>query len=264
VTEQIDIELKRLEKEKEIKILYAVESGSRAWGFASTDSDWDVRFIYIHRPEWYLSIDDYQDNVEEMLPNRIDLAGWELQKTLKLFRKSNPPLLEWLRSPFIYQERFSTAGKMRELTKDYFNPKSCTHHYLNMAERNYREYLQTDRVRIKKYFYVLRPVLACKWIESTNTMAPVEFQKLVDSQVKNEELRKEIDYLLQRKRSGEELDKEPRIQLINDFVDSEINRFKEVVKTFGKESKPDTEKLNKLFRETLSEAWNTELKNMKT
>jgi len=264
VTEQIDIELKRLEKVKEIKILYAVESGSRAWGFASTDSDWDIRFIYIHRPEWYLSIDDHRDNVEEMLPNSIDLVGWELRKTLKLFRKSNPPLLEWLRSPFIYQENFSTAGKMREMTKDYFNPKSCTHHYLNMAERNYREYLQTDRVRIKKYFYVLRPVLACKWIESTNTMAPVEFQKLVDSQVKNEELRKEIDYLLQRKRSGEELDKEPRIQLIHDFVDSEINRFKKVVKKFGKEPKPDTEKLNKLFRETLSEAWNTELENMKT
>lgn len=116
LTEQIEIDLKRLEKEKDIKILYAVESGSRAWGFASTDSDWDVRFIYVHRPEWYLSIEDKRDNMEVMLPNDLDFAGWELRKTLKLFRKSNPPLLEWLRSPLIYLEQFSTANQMRELT----------------------------------------------------------------------------------------------------------------------------------------------------
>jgi len=114
---QIEIALRKIEEENEIKILLAVESGSRAWGFASTDSDWDVRFIYVHKPSWYLSIDDKKDNIEQMLPGELDVAGWELRKTLKLFRKSNPPLLEWLLSPIIYIEQYSTAKKLRGLLK---------------------------------------------------------------------------------------------------------------------------------------------------
>lgn len=255
MNEQIQIELRRLEREKDIKVLYAVESGSRAWGFASKDSDWDVRFIYVHRPEWYLSIDNHRDNMEEILPNTIDLAGWELRKALKLFRKSNPPLLEWLRSPLIYLEQFSTAQKMRDLTEYYFNPKSCTYHYLHMAQGNYRDYLQTDLVRTKKYFYVLRPILACKWIEATNSMAPMEFQQLVDSQITDDNLRKKIELLLLRKKSGEELDKEARIQIINDFLESEIEYFNKAVKDYDSLPKPNTEKLDDLFRETLNEVW---------
>ena len=255
LTEKIRTELKRIEKEKEIQILYAVESGSRAWGFASTDSDWDVRFLYIQNPDWYLSIDDKKDNMEVMLPNDLDFAGWELRKTLKLFRKSNPPLLEWLRSPLIYLEQYSAAKKMRELTKDYFNPKSCTYHYLHMAKRNYRDYLKSDLVRVKKYFYVLRPILACKWIESNGTMAPMEFQKLVDTQVDNLELKQEIENLLERKKSGEELDKGPRIDVINQFVENQIVHFEKIVKDYDKNFKPETHKLDNLFRETLNEVW---------
>ncbi len=92
MTDQITQELARLEHRHVIKVLYAIESGSRAWGFASTDSDWDVRYLYVHRLDWYLKIDDKKDNQEEILPNDIDLAGWELKKALRLFRKSNPPL----------------------------------------------------------------------------------------------------------------------------------------------------------------------------
>lgn len=255
LTEKIRTELKRIEKENDVQILYAVESGSRAWGFASTDSDWDVRFLYIQNPNWYLSIDDKKDNMEVLLPNDLDFAGWELRKTLKLFRKSNPPLLEWLRSPLIYLEQYSTAEKMRELTKYYFNPKSCTYHYLHMAKGNYRDYLQNDLVRVKKYFYVLRPILACKWIECMGTMAPMEFEKLVNTQVENPELKKEIEKLLERKKSGEELDKEPRIEIINKFVEKEIEYFEKKVEDYNKNLKLETEKLDNLFRETLNEVW---------
>lgn len=245
-----------------MKVLYAAESGSRAWGFASTDSDWDVRFIYIQRPEWYLSIDDNRDNMDEILPNNIDLVGWELRKALKLFRNSNPPLLEWLTSPIIYREPFSTAEKMRELTRDFFNPIACTHHYLHMAERNYLNYLKKDMVRTKKYFYALRPILACKWIELNNTMAPIEFQKLVDSQIKDKELRKEIELLMNRKISGEELDTEPKIKILNDFIEGEIEYFNKIVKQYEKEVKPSTDILNKLFRTTLNEVWGSDNKSI--
>lgn len=252
----IQQELLRLEKQYDIKILYAVESGSRAWGFASPDSDWDVRYIYIHRLDWYLQIDDKKDNQDEILPNDIDLAGWELRKALRLFRKSNPPMLEWLRSPIIYRDQSSTANRLRELMKTYFNPKSCLYHYLNMARGNYREYLQGDMVRLKKYFYVLRPVLACEWIKANNTMIPMEFQELLDSQVEDPTVKGEIRKLLERKMAGEELRKEPKIQILNDYLEEKINYYTEYAQTFHPHQQPETALLNALFRQALYEAWN--------
>ena len=257
MTEEIKKELLRLEQQYNIKILYAVESGSRAWGFASTDSDWDVRYIYIHHLDWYLEIDNKKDSQEEILPNDIDLAGWELKKALRLFRKSNPPMLEWLRSPIVYLQQFSTADRLRELTKEYFNPKSCLYHYLHMAEGNFKEYLQKDIVRAKKYFYMLRPILACDWIKQTDTMAPTEFQKLVDSQVTNPQVRTEIQNLLTRKITGEELYDEPKNPILNDFLEQKIEFYKEYIKTIQQPNQPDSAKLNELFRFTMNEVWET-------
>lgn len=253
MTDLIQTELKNLERQHNIKILYAVESGSRAWGFASTDSDWDVRFIYIHREDWYLSIDDKKDSVEIMLPNDLDLAGWEMRKALKLFRKSNPPLLEWLNSPIVYHEEKAVVEQFRGLMEEYFNPKSCLHHYLHMAEGNFREYLQRELVRTKKYFYVLRPVLACQWIERADTMAPTEFQKLFETQIEDGELKTEIEKLLARKRSGDELGEEPKIQVLNDFLEERIQYYANYVKQFELKKQPDTKKLNEFFRATLSQ-----------
>lgn len=256
MTDEIKTALLRLEHQNDIKILYAVESGSRAWGFASTDSDWDVRYIYIHRLDWYLKIDDKKDSQEEILPNDIDLAGWELKKALRLFRKSNPPMLEWLRSPIVYLQQFSTADKLRELTKQYFNPLSCLHHYLHMAEGNYREYLQKDNVRVKKYFYVIRPVLACDWIKQTNSMAPMEFHKLLDSQATDQKVKTEIQNLLIRKMAGEELNEEPKIQILNDFLEQKISYYNDYVKSLSQNNQPDTTLLDELFKTTIYEAWN--------
>jgi uncharacterized protein len=253
--EEIQLQLKKVEKDNDIKILYAVESGSRAWGFASANSDWDVRYVYIHRPDWYLSIDDKKDSLEEILPNDIDLSGWELRKALKLFRKSNPPLMEWLRSPLLYLENGNFARSLRDLSSEYFNPKNCLHHYLHMAEGNFREYLQKDIVRTKKYFYVLRPVLACQWIENTNTMAPMEFEILFERLVKDEILKKEIITLLNRKKSGEELSEDPKIEILNNFLEDKINYYQNLVKSFEKINAPDTSNLNLLFRKTLEESW---------
>ncbi len=253
--EEIKNELARIEQESDIKILLAVESGSRAWGFASTDSDWDVRYIYINKLDWYLKIDDEKDSQEEMLPNDLDFAGWELKKALKLFRKSNPPMLEWLRSPIVYLEQFSTAAKLRELSENYFNPKSCMYHYLSMAKNNFREFLQKETVKSKKYFYVLRPVLACDWIKENNSFPPMEFQNLVDSQVKDEKVKFEIAELLKRKMAGEELKEEPKIEILNEFLERKIEFYKEYVEQIEPNNKPQTEMLDAIFRETIFEVW---------
>lgn len=255
--EEIKKELARLEEQHEIKILLAVESGSRAWGFASTDSDWDVRYIYVHKLDWYLRIDQYKDSQEEILANDIDLAGWELRKALGLFRKSNPPMLEWLRSPIVYLEQFSTADRLRELSEKYFNPRSCMYHYLSMAKGNFNEFLKDrDLVKIKKYFYVLRPVLACDWIENEKSFPPMEFDRLVESQVKDADVRSAIDNLLVRKMAGEELREEPRIDVLNDLLAEKIKYFSDFVGEIDTVDKPQTEMLDELFCSTLREVWN--------
>jgi len=253
--EEIKKELTRIEKESEIKILLAVESGSRAWGFASEDSDWDVRYIYIHKLDWYLKIDELKDSQEKILPNDLDLSGWELKKALKLFRKSNPPMLEWLRSPIIYQESFSTAETLREMSKTYFNPKSCMYHYLSMAKGNFKEFLQRDTVRLKKYFYVLRPVLACDWIKEQNTFPPMEFEKLLDAQVSDAAIRREIDELLKRKIAGDEMKEEPKIEILNEFLEEKIDFYSNFVGEMDANEKPDTALLDALFKKTIFEVW---------
>ncbi len=255
MTEEIKLELLKLEDEKNIKIVYAVESGSRAWGFASQDSDWDVRFIYVHDYDWYLSIQENKDNIETTLSNDIDLSGWELRKALLLFRKSNPPLLEWLRSPIVYKQSFSTADQLRIVGKFYFNPKSCLYHYLHMARGNYEAYFKENIVRLKKYFYVLRPLLACCWIERTNDMAPMEFALLIDKEISNRELKKEINLLLDKKKNGVELDKGERISVIDEFIEDKLVYFKNYLENFEFTNSPDFGKLNLIFRNTLKEAW---------
>ncbi|WHX41027.1 nucleotidyltransferase domain-containing protein [Mesobacillus sp. AQ2] len=252
--------LTKIEEDFDVKILYAVESGSRAWEFPSKDSDYDVRFIYVHKKEDYLTIDQMgigkkRDVIELPINDLLDITGWELTKALKLFRKSNPPLMEWLRSGIVYYEDFSTVDKMKELSKEVFAPNSCLHHYLNMASNNFREYLQGDQVKIKKYFYVLRPVLAARWIEKYNEFPPLEFPKLLEDLLPEGELKGEIDTLLKRKISGDELDFEPKIDVINEFLNEEITRLREYASTLEIDLPDFTPKLDQLFRDTLEEVW---------
>lgn len=164
-------------------------------------------------------------------------------------------MLEWLRSPIVYLQQFSTADKLRDLTKEFFNPKSCLHHYLHMAEGNYRDYLQKDSVRVKKYFYILRPILACDWIRQTNTMAPMEFHKLLDSQITDQSVKAEIQNLLKRKMAGEELNEEPKIQILNDFLEQKIEFYNNYIKSLGQNVQPNTTRLDELFKQTMYEAW---------
>ena len=111
VDEEIQRSIDEIEQSENVTVLYACESGSRAWGFHSQDSDYDVRFIYAHPPDWYLSVDleKKRDVIERPILDDLDVSGWDLRKSLQLFRKSNPPLLEWLDSPIVYRDRFDVA-----------------------------------------------------------------------------------------------------------------------------------------------------------
>ena len=225
VNKRIATELDRLAQDEKVCIVYACESGSRAWGFESSDSDYDVRFIYLHPARWYLSVAPGRDVIERPISDQLDISGWDLRKALQLLRKSNPPLLEWLKSPIVYREVAPVVSRLRGLVPDYYSPAACHYHYLHMAEGNYREYLCGKDVWIKKYFYVLRPVLACLWIERGYGTPPMEFAVLVERVVENPVVLKAIRDLLRCKKAGAELDRGPRIPAISDFLDVEITRL---------------------------------------
>ncbi|TXK80025.1 nucleotidyltransferase domain-containing protein [Paenibacillus sp. N3.4] len=251
----IEIELKRIEQEQGIRILYACESGSRAWGFPSKDSDYDVRFLYIRPTDWYLSIFDKRDVIEYPISEQLDINGWDLKKALNLFRKSNPPLLEWLQSPIPYLEQHSITEQIRQLSPLTFSPRSSMYHYLHMAKGNFREYLQGDYVKIKKYFYVLRPILACQWIEERGSMPPMDFEELVAKILPESKLKQEVYTLLTRKKAGVEFDLEPKIREINEFLERQIAYFEETAKQIPVSGEQQDAALDRLFREALREVW---------
>jgi predicted nucleotidyltransferase len=250
----INSRLIEVESSNEIKIVYACESGSRAWGFASADSDYDVRFIYLRPLEWYLSIDEKSDVIEYPISEQLDINGWDLKKALQLLRKTNPPLLEWLGSPIIYLEKYTTAQRMRQLAKEYYSPSACLYHYLHMARGNFREYLQGDIVWVKKYFYVLRPILAMKWIEEGRGIAPTDFNMAVEKVALSSELKEAIAKLLESKRIGNELDRGEKIPVISNFIESELARWEnsEIPKS-SNISHPSN--LDEFFRQSINEVW---------
>jgi predicted nucleotidyltransferase len=241
------------EEEHSVRILYACESGSRAWGFASPDSDYDVRFVYVHRQDWYLSFDvERRRNVIEYpIVDEIDCGGWDIRKALYLFTRTNGALLEWLNSPMRYIEEDPFAAALRKLAPRCVNSTALCYHYSHMARSNAREYLFNDQVRLKKYFYVLRPLLAIRYIERGAGFPPVRFQDLVDS-VAPEAIRPAIAELLRLKKSTPELGLGAPVPEIGTFIEGELERHGEL---FSGQGRPDLlegeevrKELNSIFR----------------
>jgi len=253
VREKILENLKSIEETENITILYACESGSRAWGFPSSDSDYDVRFVYVRPTDWYLRVDyEYcRDVVEQPINDLLDINGWDLKKALKLLRKSNPTLIEWFNSPIVYYKNDRFTEDFQMLITPHYSPRSCFYHYSHMANGNFREFLQADTVRIKKYFYVLRPVLAMRWIEQDKGIVPVEFAELVEELVHEPKLKSAIEKLLADKRKGFESAYLPRIDVISEFIETELLHFKEKAQEQEKQE-ADFSLLNPFFEGVLN------------
>ncbi len=217
-------ELRRLEREHRVRVLYACESGSRAWGFASTDSDFDVRFLYVHQPDWYLRVEEPRDVIERPLTDELDIGGWELRKALRLLRGSNPALLEWLNSPLVYRSDTQATARLRALAEDFYSPVAVRAHYLSMAKKNFRGYLQGDEVRYKKYLYVLRPLLAVRWIDRGLGMPPTEFERLLEATLDDPAQRREVDALLTLKRQAAEAEYGPARPVLHQLIAEDLQR----------------------------------------
>jgi predicted nucleotidyltransferase len=227
MNQKIEAQLALIEDSYHVTILFACESGSRAWGFASPDSDYDVRFIYVHQPDWYLRVCPQRDVIELPISDALDINGWELRKALALLKKGNATLLEWLSSPIVYQKRTYFERRMRlEAITLCYQPERAFYHYLHMAKRNFQEYLQGEQVKYKKYLYVLRPIFAAQWIEQHRRFPPIGFESLFQQMVHDDTPIKEVVTLLSRQKiAALETETTPKIVSLNDYIRAELTRL---------------------------------------
>ncbi|MGF0668220.1 nucleotidyltransferase domain-containing protein [Stenotrophomonas maltophilia] len=218
-----------IEQRHNVRVLLACESGSRGWGFSSPDSDYDARFIYVHRQPWYLSVNEstgpgeaQRDVIELPIDDELDVSGWDLRKALRLVSKSNPTLIEWLRSPIVYRQDDAAVALLWEAAQRFYSPLGSWWHYMSMARTTHSRHLGEPTISTKKYLYVLRALLACQWIESEPTPPPMAFEDLLDRLLPDGPVREAIDALLVVKRASAEVNAGPRIAAISDFIDREL------------------------------------------
>ena len=245
--------LREIEQKENVHILLAVESGSRAWGFASPDSDYDVRFIYVRPRDFYLRLDKTRDVIELPIDEVLDINGWDIKKALGLLHSSNPTLFEWLASPVMYWKT-AVYDQLNALAPLYFSPKRGLYHYLSMAENNYRTYLKGEQVRAKKYFYVLRPLLACRWILDYGTPPPIRFSDLMENELP-EPLVPCVQRLLELKKDIPEIGEIRRVAELNAYFDECIPEIREQAQTAPEGREGDWDRLNTFFLTLLEQSF---------
>ena len=225
----IETKLRDIEAAEHVRILHCVESGSRAWGFDSPDSDYDVRFVYLRQREDYLRLEETRDVIEWQLDDVLDINGWDVQKYLRLLFKSNPTVFEWAFSPIVYRTT-PEWSQIAALLEGYCQPKHLLYHYLSMAKHNEQAYLRGETVALKKYFYVLRPLLAGRWVAHRLTPPPIEFDKLTAAELPAH-LRETVDALIEQKRSTPEIGRGAHIPALDAFFAEELTALDDMAKT---------------------------------
>ena len=253
VEERIKYKIEEVERKNDVRVIYACESGSRAWGFASPDSDYDVRFVYVRQPAEYMRLDKTRDVIEHELNGVFDINGWDVQKLLRLLAKSNPTIFEWASSPIVYSER-AEFSRLRNLLPLCFSEKRSIYHYFSMMRNNIRSYFQSDSVALKKYLYVLRPLLSCRWILERHSPPPASFAALRQETLPRI-LDGDVDALLERKKSANEAETCRRIPHLDEFIDAECPRILSALETAPDGKKCGWEMLNAAFSETVASSF---------
>ena len=220
VRTHIEARLADVEAEEGVRILLAIESGSRAWGFPSPDSDYDVRFIYQHDADWYLSLREERDVIERGIDEReIDLSGWDLRKALRLGLKWNPVLHEWLVSPVTYAADGPFRDEALALYRDFVDLRAIAHHYASQVKGQWRRNLAGDEVKLKTYFYVVRPLLSLRWVLRHHSLPPMHMSALLKGSDLPGAVAGAIDRLIELKRSTPELGTGAKIPVIDTWIE---------------------------------------------
>ncbi len=240
---QVNDTLTRIKNQKGIKILWAIESGSRAWDMHSPNSDYDVRFVFTHPRSEYLKLNHPEDNYVFSPDNPLldnlnidgDFAGWDIFKFFSLLEKSNGTAIEWLQSGIAYLDWYSaflspsnTYSKILNYIERGFNQKALFYHYLALAKNNFYKYCQDkELVRTKKYLYVARPLLACHYLlnqkdKAEQTLPPVSIERLLKMVPVEEHIYGTMTDLVARKRVGFEASEEPGIPELDLWAKTEL------------------------------------------
>jgi hypothetical protein len=231
----ISAKLDDLAKEYNVKIIHAVESGSRAWGFPSKDSDYDVRFIYAHDLDHYLSVDRKRDVIEtpishdEFLGVDFDMNGWDVKKAIYLALRGNAVVNEWLTSPVQYIRDNQCHSDLQEFVSETADLRAYFHFYRNYMREPWSSYSRetSEKIKIKHYCYVLRCALSLEWLETCKTPPPMDVPSLLKGIDLDNALRSEIDLLISSKTKSVESDTMPRNTVLDDFIDRAINEERE-------------------------------------
>lgn len=248
IEEQITLKLRAIEQRYDVRVLLAVESGSRAWGFASPDSDYDVRFVYVHKRDWYLSLLEGRDVIEELDPNGIlDVSGWDLKKALTLMGRCNCAFVEWLGSPIIYYKDEDFFQEINGLKDRYFRKVSAVNHYYHMAMNHDKRYIEKRGCELKRFMYHIRGLLAAKWAMKQGTYPPVPFLDLVNAEVEDDSIKDAILELVRLKSQSKEHDKTIVDTILIDFAYATAKTIADKLGTFQVEDCPGFKPLDTFF-----------------
>lgn len=248
IRRSIENKLCEIEQQENVRVIYAAESGSRAWGFASPDSDYDVRFIYVRRPQAYLRLESTPDVIEWQLDEVYDINGWDIKKLLTLVHKSNQTIFEWAQSPVVYRTT-PLWDKVLPVLREYFDPKGGLYHYLGMTRADIK-CMDGERVRQKRYLYVLRALLACLWICDRKTPPPILFDELKAAYLPTD-LLPVTEKLLQEKMSAPESREVTRIEVIHGFIDRTFPEMEQAAASMESGKNDSWESLDRIFLEAV-------------
>jgi len=249
--QNIQNKLIAIENEYNIKILYACETGSRAWGFPSPDSDYDVRMIYVHKEDWYLGLSEKRDVIELMLDDgELDITGWDLRKSLRLLTKSNASFLERIQSPIVYRSDAMFMEELKELSQPFFSPITTIYHYFSMANTAFATIKGKETTRLKTLFYALRATTACKWILDKKTMPPIIFMDMINELEVDEQVCNRINILIDLKASKSEAYLHSEEMLLVSFIEEQLTLVKEKAKNLSA-SKGDVKELDQFLYQTI-------------
>lgn len=224
--EKINALLENIEAEKEIEILLAVESGSRAWGFPSKDSDYDIRIIYRHAHDWYVTPFEKKKVIENIFEEDLDVSGWDVSKCLALMYKGNASISEWLLSPVVYRSSEKHVSILGDMDSRTFNPKRIFHHYLSLAKRKLEDDVST--INAKSFLYALRALLCAKWVAEDRVAPPVEFRRLFDKYIQDSQLVSQLEGLLEDKLELQEGDEYLIPKALMEYALSEYKKLSEL------------------------------------
>jgi len=244
---QILEQLNQIEREHHVRIPIAIESGSRAWGFASPDSDYDCRFIYVHPRDWYLSVFEGRDTIEYAPDAVFDVGGWDIRKVIRHLVKSNAVMLEWLSSGVVYRMNEAVRQELWNLGEAFFNPVSVGWHYLSMARNKLTEIEEAETSKIKKYCYVLRPLACIRHIHTHGKIPHMEYQRNLAEIALPDPVREEITRLLKEKETAAEAFPMPKNDTLLRYSRQESAWAEEWLGTLHKEKNRDYEHANRVF-----------------